>query len=197
MQLATLASPVRVIPGRFSGFPSWLEALAVAGAIALLLPAFAQVAEFGDGRDRRFAEAGSRFEDLAAPPSEASVRPDALRPQQRDGGDLRALADATAATAALSAEARQSTVRAHKNEAMRELMQSAGWQWAGAMLLGYALMRASRRRMDPGLGVALSLAVWAAAAWVSRVPWPFAGSRGFEPGRPLRSDLCHISPAHR
>ena len=183
MQLATLASPVRVIPGRFSGFPSWLEALAVAGAIALLLPAFAPVAEFGDGRDRRFAEAGSRVEDLAVPPSEANARPEALRQQQRDGGDLRALADATAATAALRADARQSTVRAHKNEAMRELMQSAGWQWAGAMLLGYALMRASRRRMDPGLGVALSLAVWAAAAWVARVPWPFPGSRGFEPGR--------------
>jgi cell division protein FtsW (lipid II flippase) len=334
MQLATLASPVRVIPGKFSGFPSWLEALAVAGAIALLLPLFAQVADFGDGRDRRFAEAGFHIEGLAAPVlpglcreqaaqadasirerlcpgvaapaakpdptrlpaaiadalarsaqafaaplSEANARLEALRRQQREGGDLRALADATAAieadlqpfverfqlesagaagprplacaarwaeaafsgpsapgepgtarsngllllaaaldgrheveglaaaaplpalaanaaspcgpgaaailsaTAALLADARQSTVRARKNTAMRELMQSAGWQWAGGLLLGYALMRASRRRMDPGLGVALSLAVWAAAAWVARVPWPLAGSRGFDPGR--------------
>ena len=121
-------------------------------AIALLLPAFAQVAEFGAGRDRRFAEAGFRIEELAAPvlplvcreqagradaavrerlcpvagpapaasaaripPSladalarstraflaplnEAAARLAALRQRQHKGsGDLRALADATAA----------------------------------------------------------------------------------------------------
>ena len=87
------------------------------------------------------------------------------------------------ATAALMADGRQSAVRARKNEAMRELLPTAGWQWAGAMGLGFLLMLASRRRIDPALGVALSLAVWAAAAWLARVPWPFAGSRGFDPAR--------------
>ena len=92
-------------------------------------------------------------------------------------------ASVLAATATLMADGRQSAVRARKNEAMRELLPTAGWQWAGAMGLGYLLMLASRRRIDPALGVALSLAVWAAAAWLARVPWPFAGSRGFDPGR--------------
>ena len=85
--------------------------------------------------------------------------------------------------ATLMADARQSAVRARKNEAMRELMQTAGLQWAGALGLGYLLMLASRRRVDPALGVALSLAAWAAAAWLARVPWPLAGGRGFDPGR--------------
>jgi len=330
MQIATLASPARATPGRFAAIPSWLEALAIAGAIALLLPAFAQVADFGAGRDRRFTEAGFRIEGLPAPllpalcsdpavaaaemavrdrvcPSpfpvaprndgarvpaaiadalgragqaflaplnRASERLAALRQQQRDGAELRAITDATAAieadlqpfverfqlagadaagprplgcaarwaeaalagsggpatarangvlllaaaldgrheveglagaatlpeaagvpacgasaasvlaaTAALMADARQSAVRARKNEAMRELMQTAGWQWAGGLGLGYLLMLASRRRIDPAFGVALSLAAWAGAAWLARVPWPFPGSRGFDPGR--------------
>src|SRR4051812_22512558 len=67
MQLATLASPARATPGRFAGIPAWLEALAVLGAMALLLPLFAQVADFGAGRDRRFTEAGFRIEGLPAP----------------------------------------------------------------------------------------------------------------------------------
>ena len=67
MQLATLASPARATPGRFAVIPSWLEALAVAATIVLLLPAFAQVADFGPGRDRRFTEAGFRIEGLPAP----------------------------------------------------------------------------------------------------------------------------------
>ncbi len=88
-----------------------------------------------------------------------------------------------ASTAALMGDGRQSAVRARKNEAMRELLQTAGWQWAGALGVGYLLMLASRRRIDPALGVALSLAAWAAAAWAARVPFPFAGGRGFDPGR--------------
>jgi len=67
MQIATLASPARAAPDRFAAIPSWLEALAVAGAIALLLPAFAQVADFGSGRDRRFTEAGFRVDGLPPP----------------------------------------------------------------------------------------------------------------------------------
>jgi cell division protein FtsW (lipid II flippase) len=328
--LATLASPVRATPRSSPAtVPAWLEALAIAAAMALLLPLFAQVADFSPGRDRRFTEAGFRIEGLPAPllPSlcrdpavaaadgtlrerlcpgiapavarsegarlspaigdalararqvfvaplnRANERLDALRQRQREGEDVRALADAIAAieadvqpfverfqlggetggprplgcatrwaestlaapgeaptprangvlllaaaldgrheveslagattlpalagapgcganaatllasTATLLADGRQSAVRARKNEAMRELLQTAGWQWAGALGLGWLLMLASRRRMDPALGVALSLAAWAAAAWVARVPWPFAGSRGFDPGR--------------
>ena len=49
MQLATLATPARATPSRFAAIPSRLEALAVAGAIALLLPAFAQVADVRPG----------------------------------------------------------------------------------------------------------------------------------------------------
>ncbi len=330
MQAATLARPARATPDWIASVPSLLEALAIVGAMLLLLPAFAQVADFGAGRDRRFTEAGFRIEGLPAPllpalcrdpataAAEAAIRDRlcpsispvaarnegarvppaiagalghagqaflaplnrgnerlaALRQQQREGAEVRAIADATAAieadlqpfierfqlagadaagprplgcaarwaeaalpaagepaaarangvlllaaaldgrhevegladgaalpaaagtsscgastasllasTATLMADARQSAVRARKNEAMRELMQSAGWQWAGALGLGYLLTLASRRRIDPALGVALSLAVWAAAAWVARVPWPFAGGRGFDPGR--------------
>jgi hypothetical protein len=87
------------------------------------------------------------------------------------------------AAAALMADARQSAANARKNEAMRMLLRSAGWQWAGAMLLGYGLMVWSRRARSSTLGVALSLALWTVAAWVVRVPWPLAGSREFEPVR--------------
>ena len=88
-----------------------------------------------------------------------------------------------AATASLMADARQSVSNARKNEAMRELLRSAGWQWAGAMALGYALLVWSRRAVAPSLGIGVSLAVWSAAAWVARVPWPLTANREFEPAR--------------
>ncbi len=77
---------------------------------------------------------------------------------------------------------RQSLAEGRKNEAMRELLRTAGLQWAGWMAAMLVLVALSRQRIRPACGVALSLAVWAAAAWISRVPWPFAG-RAFEPGR--------------
>ena len=83
MQLATLATPARATSGRFAAIPSRLEALAVAAAIALLLPAFAQVADFGPGRDRRFTEAGFRIEGLPAPLLPALCREQAARPRRR------------------------------------------------------------------------------------------------------------------
>ena len=43
------------------------ELLAVLAAIAVLLPAFARVAEFGAGRDRRFAEQGFKVQGLPEP----------------------------------------------------------------------------------------------------------------------------------
>jgi cell division protein FtsW (lipid II flippase) len=66
---------------------------------------------------------------------------------------------------------------------MRALLGSAGWQWAGWMLAGFGLLQLSRRAVMPGVGVALALATWAAAAWIGRVPWPLSGERAFEPAR--------------
>ena len=98
-----------------------------------------------------------------------------------------ALADTLGAAATVMADARQSVLNARKNEAMRELLGSAGWQWAGAMLIGWLLLICSRSRMAPMLGAGLALALWTLAAWVACVPWPlssgsFAG-RAFEPAR--------------
>lgn len=87
------------------------------------------------------------------------------------------------ATSALLADARQSALSARKNEAVRGLWRTAGWQWAGAMALGFVFLIASRRGVPPALGVSAALALWALAAWAARVPWPFGGSRQFEPAR--------------
>lgn len=92
------------------------------------------------------------------------------------------LPGALAQSAALMGGARQSLLNARKNEAMRELLRTAGWQWAGWMLLGLVLLKASRGALQPAAGAAIALGVWTAVAWVSRVPWPFAG-RAFEPAR--------------
>jgi len=306
------------------------EGLAVLAAVAALLPAFDRVAQFGDGRDGRYADAGFRVDGLPdpvlpslcagvaalaqaplrerlcggvettapssspsalpaaltqaasraanafnAPVIDAQLRLNALRLQQREGvGELRDMAGAMAAieadirpyverfrldaagdagplplacalrwaqaavaadgdetaranavlllaaaldgraataglagqatlppaprasppceaggVAALSAaaalmdDARQSLSHARKNEAMRALLATAGWQWAGAMLLGFGLLLWSRRAVSPLVGVAAALTVWALAAWFARVPWPLAGARAFEPAR--------------
>lgn len=90
---------------------------------------------------------------------------------------------ALSAAAAVMGDARQAASNARKNEAMLALLPSAGWQWAGAMLLGYGLLLWSRRAWPPAFGVATALALWALAAWLARVPWPLAGSRAFEPAR--------------
>lgn len=93
------------------------------------------------------------------------------------------LADALAQGSALMAEARYAPVIASKNEAMRALLHSAGWQWAGWMLAGLVLLHFARRSLPPTVGVALALATWAIAAWLGAVPWPLAADRTFEPGR--------------
>jgi len=93
------------------------------------------------------------------------------------------LPEALAQASTLMAEARQAPGAASKNDAMRGLLHSAGWQWAGWMLAGFALVQLARRSIPPALGVALALAVWAIAAWVGRVPWPLAVERAFVPGR--------------
>ena len=95
--------------------------------------------------------------------------------------------ESLAATAALMADARQAQTNSRKNDAMRALARSAGMQWAAAMAIGYVFLVWSRRARRPALGIAAALAVWAAAAWFARMPWPFAGGRAFAPARPEAS----------
>ena len=93
------------------------------------------------------------------------------------------LADSLTQASALMADARHAPVIAAKNEAMRALLHTAGWQWAGFMLAGFALLQLGRRSIAPAVGVALALATWAFAAWLGRVPWPLTADRAFEAGR--------------
>jgi hypothetical protein len=50
------------------------------------------------------------------------------------------------------------------------------------MGLGYLLMLASRRRSTRPSASPVARRL-GRGAWLARVSWPFAGSRGFEPGR--------------
>jgi cell division protein FtsW (lipid II flippase) len=93
------------------------------------------------------------------------------------------LADALSRASLLMADARQARVHVAKNEAMRDLLHTAGWQWAAWMLAGLVLLKLARRPNFALVGVALALSIWAAAAWIGRVPWPFGVDRAFEPGR--------------
>ncbi len=71
-----------------------------------------------------------------------------------------------------------------KNEAMRDLLATAGWQWGAWMLAGLVLVKLSRTRLPASVGVAFALATWAVAAWAGRVPWPLAHDRTFVVGTP-------------
>jgi hypothetical protein len=51
--------------------------------------------------------------------------------------------------AALIADARHAPAIATKNEAMRGLLHSAGWQWAAWMLVGFGMLQLSRRSLEP------------------------------------------------
>src|SRR4030095_3096776 len=81
-------------------------------------------------------------------------------------------------------------VHVAKNAAMRALLHTAGWQWAGWMLAGLVLLKLSRRRSFSLVGVALALATWSLAAWIGRVPWPFALDRAFDPAATSQSLLA-------
>ena len=93
------------------------------------------------------------------------------------------IVEALGATASLMADARQAETRARKNDAMRSLARDAGLQWSIAIGLGYAFMVWSRVTAKPALGAGVALVVWAAAAWLARVPWPFSGAHAFVPAR--------------
>jgi len=120
-----------------------IEALLVAGAIAVLLPWFAVLATQDSGRDGRFADAAISMHGSPEPVL-PRVSQDAL-----------------------------------KNEAMRALLRTGGWQWAGWSLVGLLLLQLSRRPNMAVYGVALALAAWAAAAWIGRVPWPHGSAQAF------------------
>jgi len=94
-----------------------------------------------------------------------------------------ATTDALARLATLMADARSAEQGAVKNEAMRTLLRTAGWQWAGWALIGLLLLQLSRRPNATAYGVALALAAWAGAAWIGRVPWPLGSAHAFVPGR--------------
>jgi cell division protein FtsW (lipid II flippase) len=100
-----------------------------------------------------------------------------------DGLDFR---QSIAGTASLVAEARSTPVNAAKDDAMRELLHTARWQWAGWAVLGLLLLNLHRARVSPLVGVGLALAAWAAAAWLARVPWPLSGD-AFVLARPSAS----------
>jgi len=127
---------------------------------------------------------GAALDGHGATPSVAGA---ALLPAQsrsvERGCAALSLADTLAGAAAIMGEARETHLRAAKDAAMRELLRTAGWQWAAWMLAGLALLKLSRRRGFALTGVALALVVWALAAWIGRVPWPLGGDRAFEPAR--------------
>ena len=104
----------------------------------------------------------------------------------------RACAGATVAqslerVAAAMFDARRTSAGNAKNEAMRELLRTAGMQWAGAMLLGLMFVTASRSMRSPVLGAGLALIAWAVAGWAARVPWAFAGDHQFVAARAAMS----------
>ena len=101
-------------------------------------------------------------------------------PARCAGLDMR---EALVAASAIMADARAVPVALAKNEAMRDLLHTARWQWAGWAGLGLVLLNLARRRGPSAVGVALAIAAWALAAWIGRVPWPFEGGGAVVLGR--------------
>ncbi len=113
----------------------------------------------------------------------AALAAAASLPPVASPADCGSLVPSLSSAASVLARAHQSAVDARKNEAMRALFASAGWQWAGAMALAFVLLRLARSRISPAVGAGLALLAWAAAAWAARVPWPLASARDFRPAR--------------
>jgi cell division protein FtsW (lipid II flippase) len=134
---------------------------------------------------------GAALDGHGATPALAEA---ALLPRSSAGAVCAALplTEALSRASLLTADARQARLRADKNEAMRELLHTAAWQWAAWMLAGLVLIKLARRPGFALTGVALALAIWPAAAWIGRVPWPFA--TGFEPGRASASLTAAPAP---
>jgi cell division protein FtsW (lipid II flippase) len=103
-------------------------------------------------------------------------------------------ADALRAVAALMTDARDAALVHAKNEGMRALLRTAGWQWAAWSLLGLVLLNMSRTRVSPVAGCALTLAAWAIAAWTFAVPWPYAAEHPMAPSRLGATGLPRPAP---
>ncbi len=188
--------PARARAARgFIGWPSLAETILAIAAIAVIFPRFAGLGVDEAGRDRRFADTGSIAP--IAPPATAHCnmakdrkrlrkthgRHRALRDlqaQPREGADDRPPPGAV--DSGVPAAPGVALVRA-KNAAMRDLLATAGWQWGAWMFAGLVLVKLSRTRLPAAVGVSFALAIWAAAAWAGRVPWPLAHNRAFETGR--------------
>jgi cell division protein FtsW (lipid II flippase) len=84
------------------------------------------------------------------------------------------LPDAFAALSPIMSDARAAPLGAAKNKAMRGLLGTAGYQWAGWSLAGLLLLQLGRRSGPAAPRLALALVVWALAAWIGAVPWPLA-----------------------
>jgi cell division protein FtsW (lipid II flippase) len=102
-------------------------------------------------------------------------------------------ADALSAAAGLMTDARNAPLAVTKNEAMRNLLHTARWQWACGALLAFVLLQLSRTARSWPAGAGLVLVTWAAAAWAGRVPWPLGSERAFTLARPEMS--WHSTPA--
>ena len=104
------------------------------------------------------------------------------------------LPDALAAAASLVADARSAPIAVAKNDAMRALLRTAGWQWAAWSVAGLVLLNLSRRPGFAAAGVALALATWALAAWIGRVPWPLGVGQTFVLARTSESPFAAPAP---
>jgi cell division protein FtsW (lipid II flippase) len=104
------------------------------------------------------------------------------------------LAQSLDRVAVAMSDARRASATNAKNEAMRDLLRQAGWQWAAAMVLGLAFVAASRSARWPVLGAGFALVAWAVAGWAARVPWPFAGDHQFVAARAAVSFASRPAP---
>ena len=152
---------------------------------SLSQPASAARSAYRDmARANAFLLLGAAIDGHPATPALADI---AMLPAQSVSGSGRCggvrVPDAIAQASLLMADARTAPATAAKNDAMRDLLHSAGWQWAAWMLAGFGLLQLCRRAISPAIGVALALAISAAAAWAGRVPWPIAAGRDVEFGR--------------
>ena len=64
---ATVSAPAERRGNVTTALPSLMESLLSIAAIAMLLPAFARLADVGAGRDQRFADAGFWVQGLPEP----------------------------------------------------------------------------------------------------------------------------------
>jgi len=76
--------------------------------------------------------------------SNQALLPSAAARSPPSCGATHDLSAALSAASSLMADARLSTLNLRKNDAVQALLQTAGWQWAGAMLLGLLFVKASR-----------------------------------------------------